>query len=216
MSLTLYQREWCPYCTKVRRTLARLGLRYEVVNLPRLGTERTPVLERTGSPEVPVLQDGDEVIAGSEAILEHLEARYGRPGFGDPRHGLTRSLGKVSFDAAVEATTAALATEGFGVLTTIDVRATLKKKLDVDFPHYVILGACNPPIAHEVLRAEPSVGLLLPCNVVVAEDPDGSVIVSAVDPVRMLSVVDRDGLQEHAEEVRRRLARAVAAVEVPA
>ena len=120
-----------------------------------------------------------------------------------------------SLDEALERVTAALAAQGFGILTQIDIAATLKKKLDIDFRRYVILGACNPPLAHQALSAEPGLGLLLPCNVVVAEDPDGSVVVSAIDPIQMFKVVDNKALESVAKEVKTKLGRALAAVKVP-
>ena len=132
--------------------------------------------------------------------------------FGEPAYGLTRNLGQGDFDAAKERVVAALATEGFGVLTEIDVKATMKKKLDADFRPYSILGACNPPLAHQALTAEPGIGLLLPCNVVVSVDGDGSVVVSAIDPGKMLSVVGRDDLDAFASEVRERLSRVLASL----
>ncbi len=112
------------------------------------------------------------------------------------------------YDEAVEQVTAALKAEGFGVLTEIDVRDTLKKKLDVDFRRYVILGACNPPLAHRALGAELEIGLLLPCNVIVYEQ-DGGSVVSIVDPVSMLDVVESPGIDPVAAEARERLQRVV-------
>ncbi|HEU5425196.1 MAG TPA: DUF302 domain-containing protein [Nitrolancea sp.] len=109
---------------------------------------------------------------------------------------------------AVEQVKAALKQEGFGVLCEIDVRRTLKEKLGVDTRPYVILGACNPPLAHQALSVEPDLGLLLPCNVVVYETEGGS-IVEAMDPVPVLGLVGNDGLEEIAQEVRRRLQRAI-------
>ncbi|MCL7981738.1 MAG: DUF302 domain-containing protein, partial [marine benthic group bacterium] len=88
--------------------------------------------------------------------------------------GMYRALPGVSYDEAVKRVEAALQDEGFGILTRIDVRETLKKKIDVDFHPYVILGACNPPLAHRALSAEDTIGLMLPCNVVVAESPEGA------------------------------------------
>lgn len=114
----------------------------------------------------------------------------------------------VSYEQAVEKVTAALKTQGFGVLTEIDVQATLKKKLDVNFRRYVILGACNPTLAHRALSASLDVGLLLPCNVVVYED-DGGSVVAAQDPIVMLQVIDNPTLVTIAQEARARLAQAI-------
>jgi uncharacterized protein (DUF302 family) len=117
------------------------------------------------------------------------------------------------FDQAVERTREALKTEGFGVLTTIDVRQTMREKLDVDFEPYVILGACNPALAHRALTAEHELGLLLPCNVVVHEH-DGATAVSIVDPVQMLGFVgDNPELNAIAAEAAAKLRRVVAALD---
>lgn len=113
------------------------------------------------------------------------------------------------YEQAVKKTTAALKAEGFGVLTEIDVKATLKKKLDADFRKYVILGACNPPLAHRALQAELEIGLLLPCNVIVYEADDGGSVVSIVDPISMLGVVESAALDPVAQEARTRLQRVV-------
>lgn len=117
------------------------------------------------------------------------------------------------FEAAVEEVTGALKEEGFGVLTEIDVQATLKEKLGADFRKYVILGACNPPLAYQALNSELEIGLLLPCNVVVYEEDDqkGS-IVSIVDPISMLGVVTNPSLDSVANEARSRLQRVLAAL----
>jgi uncharacterized protein (DUF302 family) len=118
------------------------------------------------------------------------------------------------YEQAIDNVTAALKAEGFGVLTEIDVKATLKQKLDVDFRRYVILGACNPSLAHQGLNAELELGLLLPCNVIVYED-NGASVVSIVDPQAMLGVVPNPALETIAEEARRRLQRVVAALAGP-
>lgn len=106
------------------------------------------------------------------------------------------------FEEAIEKTTAALKEEEFGVLTEIDVKSTLKEKLDLDFRKYHILGACNPPLAHKALEVEKYIGLMLPCNVIVQEHENGVVEVSAVDPIASMEAVENDDLQTIAEEVR--------------
>ena len=118
----------------------------------------------------------------------------------------------LSFQAALERVTEELQKEGFGVLTEIDVQATLKKKLNEDMPPYRILGACNPPLAHRALTAEPQIGLLLPCNVVVREDDAGSVHVEFMDTNAVLELVGKPEITELAGEVRRRLERVMAAL----
>ncbi|MBE9532216.1 MAG: DUF302 domain-containing protein [Proteobacteria bacterium] len=117
-----------------------------------------------------------------------------------------------TYDEAVEKTRAELAKEGFGILTEIDVKATLKKKLDEDFRNYIILGACNPPFALRAFNLETEIGLFLPCNVIVYENDDKSVVVSAVDPLAMMSMIDTPGLDELATEVRVVLERVIAAL----
>jgi uncharacterized protein (DUF302 family) len=114
-----------------------------------------------------------------------------------------------SYEDAVSKITDALKEEGFGVLTEIDVKATLKKKLGVDFRKYVILGACNPPYAHQTLQADLDVGLLLPCNVIVYETDDQKAYVSALNPVSALEVIKSEELRKIAKEVSKKLKRVV-------
>jgi uncharacterized protein (DUF302 family) len=117
----------------------------------------------------------------------------------------TSALG---FEEVIEKVKEALKSEGFGVLTEIDVKETLKKKLDVDFRPYRILGACNPPFAYQALQAEDKVGIMLPCNVIVQEKEDG-VEIAAVDPVASMQAIDNPKLSEIASEIRNRLHRVI-------
>jgi uncharacterized protein (DUF302 family) len=126
------------------------------------------------------------------------------------RYGISKKV-STGYDETVLRVTEELKKEGFGVLTTIDVRDTLKKKLNVDFPRYVILGACNPPFAHKGLQAEEELGLLLPCNVIVYEK-GGSTAVSAFDPTAMTAIVDNPAVGDLAAEVKSRLERVIAAL----
>jgi len=118
-----------------------------------------------------------------------------------------------TYEQAVERTTAALKAEGFGVLTTIDVRQTFKQKLDKDFRKYLILGACNPPLAHKALETELEIGLVLPCNVIVYESGPGKSVVAAMAPLSAMSVVGNPALTPVAQEADQRLRRALGTLE---
>ena len=126
--------------------------------------------------------------------------------------GFTTYL-QTDYDTAKARVTEALKAEGFGVLTEIDVKETLKKKLDVDFRRYQILGACNPALAYRALTTAQDVGLLLPCNVTLAQMDDGSIQVGIVNPLAMMGVVANDTLQPVAQEARERLSRVIASLE---
>jgi uncharacterized protein (DUF302 family) len=128
------------------------------------------------------------------------------------RYGISIPV-RLPYERAVERTREELSKEGFGVLSEIDIAATLKKKLDADFRPYVILGACNPPLAHRALSAEIDIGLLLPCNVVVyASGEEGRSVVAAMDPEAALELTGNDEVREVAREVRARLERVLEAV----
>ena len=129
------------------------------------------------------------------------------------RYGISTTV-PLDYDTAVARTKEALAAEGFGVLSEIDVAATMKKKLDVEFRPYVILGACNPPLAHRALTAERDIGLLLPCNVIVyADDVPGRSVVAAMDPVEALQLTGNDAIAPVAEDVKARLTRVLQSIE---
>lgn len=127
------------------------------------------------------------------------------------RYGFGKQV-TAGFDEALNNVTAELQKEGFGVLTEIDVAATLKKKLNADMPAYRILGACNPALAHQALGAEPSIGLLLPCNVVVRQDAGGKVFVEFMDPIAVLELVGNPGVHDLAQTVRAKLERVLQAL----
>lgn len=128
-------------------------------------------------------------------------------------YGFEKRLDHTTLAAALDRVTAALKTEGFGILTQIDVKETLKKKIGVDFRPYLILGACNPSLAYRALTIDPQVGLLLPCNVVIQEAPAGGVVVSIADPRAMFTVADNPALAPILDEVDRRLRRVATSLE---
>ncbi|MCZ7615177.1 MAG: DUF302 domain-containing protein [Ignavibacteriaceae bacterium] len=126
------------------------------------------------------------------------------------QYGFSKTIG-LPFEQAIEKVTTELKKEGFGVLTSIDVKETLKQKINVDFKKYVILGACNPPIAHKALQAEEELGLLLPCNVIVYEK-QGKTVVSVFDPMVMTWIIENDEMEPIATEVQEKLQRVLAAI----
>ncbi|MGV2184674.1 DUF302 domain-containing protein [Rhizobium rhizogenes] len=125
---------------------------------------------------------------------------------------LDKTLSGSSFDVAVEKTKAALTREGFGVLTEIDVKATMKKKLDAHIGNYLILGACNPGMAFEAINMEPKVGAMLPCNVIVRSLDSGDIMVSAIDPVASMQAIENAALKQVARNVRAMLEQVIASI----
>ena len=121
----------------------------------------------------------------------------------------SKSLVNVTFDEAIQKVTESLKEEGFGILTEIDIKATLKKKLDVDFYNYKILGACNPPFAYQALLAEDKIGTMLPCNVIVQEKEAGQVVVSAVDPAASMQAIENKDLQTIANVISAKLQKVI-------
>jgi len=128
------------------------------------------------------------------------------------KYYFSKSLVNVTFDEAIQKVTESLKEEGFGILTEIDIKATLKKKLDVDFYNYKILGACNPPFAYKALLAEDKIGTMLPCNVIVQEKEAGKVEVSAVNPAASMQAIENGELIDIANEIRARLQKVIKAL----
>ncbi len=128
------------------------------------------------------------------------------------KYYISTTLKNTTFKDAIEKTTAALKEEGFGVLTEIDLKATLKKKLDADFYNYTILGACNPAMAYQALQAENKIGTMLPCNVIVQEREPGIIEVSAVDPAASMMAVENNSLGEIAKDVRMKLTKVIQSI----
>ena len=199
--ITLYQTEDCIFSGLVRRKLDSLGLSYKI----QTATEgREEVLAISGQTGVPVLTVGNKAIADSKTINAYLDLEFGT-GEETPLVGRNYGLAcevKGSLEEVREKTIAAMKEQGFGLLTEIDVKATMKKKLDADVVPNNILGFCNPKFAHEGMIAEPDMGLLLPCNVVIREVSEGTMQVSAVNPVRLFSVVGRDDMIDMAMTVK--------------
>jgi len=204
MTMKLYYQADCPYCQMVLRVLHASGA--ECLLLPDHAYSHE--LESLGG-KVPVLVDGEDVIAGSEKIIAHLRDRHKAPAQLDSNDYGMRTVFDGSIEEAEAAITEALKEAGFGVLTRIDVAATLKKKIDLDRPPYVILGACNPKIASQALEMEPELGLLLPCNVIVYENEAGKTVISIIRPVKMLAFVGQPEMLPLAEQVRELLQQAL-------
>ena len=207
-SLSLYQLEDCPYCHLVRRKLDSLGLNFVAKSVPHEGSARKEVIQVSGGQVVPVLEDGAKVVVGSGEILRYLDEVYGPAPLEGGDYGIRTEV-KGEFEAVYSQTIEAFKAVGFGLLTEIDVKATMKKKIDKDLSPYTILGFCNPNYAYKGLMEEPELGLLLPCNVVVRQLAPGHIAVSAAHPVKMFAPVGRPEMIPLAEEVTEKLKKAI-------
>jgi len=202
--MKLYYQADCPYCQMVLRELHRAGADCEL--LPDV-SHREEVEAHGG--QVPVLVDDGQTIVGSSEILAHLRRRFGLSETTEANDLGMSATYPGTVEEAEQAITEALKDVGFGVLTRIDVAETLKKKIDLDRPPYVILGACNPKIAARALEMEPSLGLLLPCNVIVYQNDEGETVISIIRPVKMLGFLGRPEMLALAEQVKDLLAQAL-------
>lgn len=210
-TLVLYQREECPYCQLVRKKLTLLGLPFMSMPVEQKGVDRKELIGLSGQNEVPVLVHGDNVITGSRKILGYLDDRYSdgnRTPMPSNSYGF-KAIVEGDLEKIKEKTTAALKNQGFGVLTEIDFSGTLKKKIGVDVPRQLILGACNPEFARQIVSEEPSAGLLLPCNVTIREIENNQFEVAIISPVRLISLVGRSDLLPLAMDAKNRLNKAL-------
>lgn len=206
--LQLYYMAKCPYCQSVIRALDAFGLACEL--LPK--ANNLEKIKALSGGTVPILVDGEQVFTESKDIITHLSEKYAKgAAVASNDYGFTAEFDG-NMEEAEKAITAALKDVGFGILTRIDVAETLKKKIDMDRPPYVILGACNPNIAGQAIGMEPDLGLLLPCNVVVRINDKGATEVAVVNPMQMLSVVGRQDMLDMAREVNGLMKQALAAV----
>jgi len=209
--MTLYQREGCPYCQLVRKKLTLLEQPFLSVPVPANGTDRKELMELTGQTEVPVLVNGDDTLIGSQSILSYLDNKFGESASDHMpanTYGFSVTVNG-SLDQIKERVTEALKKQGFGVLTEINVHETLKKKIDVDVPRQLILGACNPGFAHRAMAEESAISLLLPCNVTIRETDQDVFEVSIINPVSLLAMVGREDLIDLAGEARAKLKNAL-------
>lgn len=195
--LKLYYMAKCPYCQSVVRALDAFGVDCEM--LPK--AKNAEAIQALSGGSVPVLVAGEQVFTESSDIIKYLSDNFGQGSLVPANsYGFTEEFDG-TMEEAEEAITEALKEVGFGILTRIDVAATLKKKIDMDRPPYVILGACNPKIAGHAIGMEPDLGLLLPCNVVVRKNDAGATEVAVVNPMQMLSVVGRNDMLDMAMKV---------------
>jgi uncharacterized protein (DUF302 family) len=198
----------------VRKKLSLVNQPFLSIPVAPNGADRREVIEISGQEEVPLLVHGDNIVIGSQKILSYLDDKFGQGEAGpmpSDSYGFSvESTG--SIEAVKERTVEAIKKQGFGVLTEIDVQATLKKKIGVDVPKQLILGACNPGFAHKAMAEEAAISLLLPCNVTIRELGSDRYEVSVIDPVKLLSMVGREDMLPLASEVKAKLKSALSEV----
>lgn len=211
VELTLYHLADCPFCHLVRRKLDYLGLDYLAKSVDHEGSKRTELIEKTGQQAVPVLFDGEKSITDSLEIIAYLDQKYGPSELPGADYGIDTEVSG-TYEEVLEKTVAAFKEVGFGLLTEIDVKATMKKKLDKDLDPYIILGFCNPNYAYHGITNEPDLGLLLPCNAIIRQVEAGKFKVSAAHPVKMFATVGRPDMLPMAKEVTDLLKKAINAL----
>lgn len=199
-TLVLYHLENCPYCSLVRRKLDLLQLSYRVITVNQ---DRSEVERLSGQKGVPMLLDGDKAVSGSGEIITHLDQAYG-DGKNQPLPGRSYGMSCVvegTYAQVREKAIAVFKKQGFGLITEIDVQATMKAKLNLEGEPHGILGFCNPKIAHQAMQTEFEIGLLLPCNVIIREKSPGKYLVSALHPLKLFTLVGRNDILPMAEKV---------------
>lgn len=208
--IILWQFEDCPYSKKVREKLTELNLDFVCINAAKDSKAKKDFLEDCcGKGQVPFIMDTEKHVKmyESDGIVQFLEDNYG---FNSNKmdYGYRKIIEMEDFNEAVEKVRDELKKEGFGILTEIDVKKTMKEKLDLDYDDYVILGACNPPFADKALQAEKEIGLLLPCNVIVYKN-SGKIIVSAILPSVGMGMIGNSSLKEISLQVEEKLKKVI-------
>ncbi|MCP3674966.1 MAG: DUF302 domain-containing protein [Gammaproteobacteria bacterium] len=214
-NLILYNLESCPFCSLIKKKLEILGLPVLLVPVPVNGDDRKEVIEISGQKSIPVFVDDGKVITSSKEIMEYLDTEYGT---GSPVPLPSSDIGwrtiiKGSYDDVYAKTIKAFQEAGFGVLTEINVQATLKKKLNIDMAPNTILGMCQPQLAYDSMMAEPDTGLLLPCNVVIREESENSFHVTAIRSVKLFSLVGREDILNFSMKINKMIRAAMAGLE---
>jgi len=198
--IKLYQLADCPYCHLVRRKLDFLAIPYVTLPVEHQGSDRAELIKVTGQQAVPALVDGDTVLSDSQKIIDYLDKKFGPKPLPAGNYGMFTEVSGEA-EAVYDKTVAALKDVGFGLLTEINVAATMKKKINEDMDPYMILGFCNPKFAFEGISNEPDLGMLLPCNVIIRQVAPGKFSVGAAHPMKMFMPVGRPEMVPLAETV---------------